>query len=190
MTHDGSSTSDNSAAEGESGASPMTAPLPTVPTGLSRDEIRARLDAAARRGRLPGFSTATGDAAFLIRDIGRPCESELLADLQPSAGGPGAEVRFRLRLRPLMPAVYVVVLVLTVWPGVWFMESFLGLFPGSAGWMWSGWWYIPLTVLSAPFAMRSVLRTSRATAREDAEKLIAVVAGELGSAAAAQPTPR
>lgn len=156
-------------------ASPAPGPLPTIPTNLDLSEILARLDTAARRGRLPGFDPHSSQGrvgGFEIRDFGHPFESALLASLA------GPELCFTLRLLPRLPIIFSVILILTVWPGVWLTESFLARLGGSF-WKWTWHWYIPLTVLSGLWAMHSSLKKSQASARAEAPTLIAKVAAEI-----------
>ncbi|HYE02632.1 MAG TPA: hypothetical protein VD963_05290 [Phycisphaerales bacterium] len=156
--------------------------LPVVVTPLGPEEIVARLDVAARRGRLAGYHPGVGPLAlFFVRDFGAPFEGTLIARLHRDAAG--SALSFRARVRPLVPAIFFLVLALSVWPGVWLMESFLGLFPGSASWPWSGWWYLPLTVVGGAWAMWTALRRSRASIAAEAVQLVRRVADELDGAA-------
>ena len=166
-----------------------SARYPMVVTALSRDEIRDKLDYAARRGRMPGLSLDTSRGVFEIKDFGQPFESVLVAELAKN----GAEqvLRFTTRLRPVLPIVFAVMLIISIWPGIYLVDSMLDHY-----FSWynipTWWWYLPLTVPTSPFLFRSVMRNSRASAEVDARTLIQKVAAELNAttvdAPAASPT--
>jgi hypothetical protein len=139
-----------------------------VRTELAPSEILRKLDAAARRGKLGGFTPgdASGHGAlFTVRDVGTPFDGEVVATLG------GGELSFAARLYPKMPAVFVILLVLSVWPGWWLMESLVNVYWPSVG-TYTKWWYVPLTVLSGVPAFFSALKKSRVILREDAVKVV------------------
>ncbi|MFN7021364.1 MAG: hypothetical protein ACK4WH_08575 [Phycisphaerales bacterium] len=146
---------------------------------LSRPEIRARLETAARKGKLPGWRPAEGPAGeseeeFAITDFAVPFEHVLVA--RAETGTDGTTLRFALRVKPTMPLVYLVVLVATVWPGVWLTDSMLRSY--FTGYDWRTWmWYLPLTVPFVPLALASAWKKSRRSAAAEAAHLIAKVAG-------------
>lgn len=89
-----------------------------------------------------------------------------------------------------MAVVFGVILVLTVWPGVWLTDSMIRSYFTSYDyktWMW----YLPLTAPFVPWMMWSAWRRSRASALEEAVRLIERVR-ELtdGQTVAADGTPR
>ncbi|HMN42132.1 MAG TPA: hypothetical protein PKE29_14905 [Phycisphaerales bacterium] len=167
-----------------SGKSPAPArsfpPLPIITSPLSPVEVANTLDAAARRGKLPGFHkgpqqtrrTPSPDIAFHITDFGTPCESVMDAYAQPR--GSGCELSFSLRLKPLIPWLFTVVSILTVWPGIWLTDSMLtAYFPAYATLAVQTWmWYLPLTVPFVPLGTWQVVRKSRSTAHAEALDLI------------------
>jgi hypothetical protein len=129
---------------------------------LSPDQILARLDEMARRGRLPDFRPCAGDALFAVCGLGYPFEHELIARATPN--GSGTTLSFTLRMRCRMPLVAGIVLALTVWPGVWLTDSMLRTY-------WEAYdfntylWYLPLTILPIPFGWVKAVRRSRESAR-------------------------
>jgi hypothetical protein len=149
-------------------------PLPSVRTPLDAARARELLAAAARRGKMPGLLSGPSDDALVrVSDFGSPYESVLEGRL--AAG----EIRFSLRLKPLMPLVMLAVLVLTVWPGVWLTDSMLRSY--FSGYKFQTWmWYLPLTVPTVPWVMWSSLKKSRALARAEAPELIEKVAQAIG----------
>jgi hypothetical protein len=79
----------------------------------------------------------------------------------------------------LFPWIFALILVLTIWPGVWLTDSMLRSYWDwySATPWWSTYvWYMPLTVPFCPVAMRSALRKSRAAAAAEIPAILAKVA--------------
>lgn len=161
----------------DEGARPAQAPsvspthLPSVRTDLAPQQILRKLDAAARRGKLGGFTpgesgTGVGPAPlFTVRDIGTPFDGEVAATF---AGG---ELAFTTRLYRRLPAIFAAILIVSVWPGVWLMESLMNVYWPSAG-AYTWWWYVPLTVLTGPPAYLAAMKKSRGALHEDAVKVI------------------
>ncbi len=149
---------------------PASPHLPSVRTDLPPAEILRKLDAAARRGKLGGFTPGqpggAGDTPlFTVRDVGTPFEGEVAATLS------GGELRFTTRLYRRMPMVLVIILIVSVWPGVWLMESLMNVYWPSVG-KYTWWWYLPLTIISGPPAYFGAMKRSRAVLYEDAVKVI------------------
>lgn len=176
--------------------------LPRLVIPCSPAEALARLEAAARRGKLAGFhrpQRGDGSALFTVTDFGHPFESVLLAR-SDSPSEDQTILRFDLRLRPKLAWVYLLVLILTVWPGVWLTDSMLRTY--FSGYDYRTWmWYLPLTVPFVPWGMWVAVRRSRTSARVEAMKIIqsiaalvegrlqpASAAGQSGGAAPARPT--
>jgi hypothetical protein len=157
-------------------------PLPSITTQLSPVEVVNTLDAAARRGKVPGFHkgppksapkrTGTPDIAFHITDFGTPCESILHAYTQPRGGG--CEIFFSLHLKPTVPWIFTIVSILTVWPGIWLTDSMISAyFPSYATLPVKTWmWYLPLTIPFVPLGTWQIVRKSRTTALAEALELI------------------
>lgn len=145
-----------------------------IQIGLNRDEILSRLEALSKKGKLAGFEREAGpggsDARFAAH--GNPFDGLVL--VKPGEGG----VAFDLHMPRRMPVIFGVVLVLTVWPGLPITDAFMHTFlwyerlMGTAEWLDTWVWYLPLTVLPAPFALRSAVRKSRRTAREHAVETV------------------
>ncbi len=165
-------------------------PLPEIRTELAEAQVLERLETAARRGRLPGFLRMPGSTAggFVADAFGTPYDGELRGEV--SRSGSQTVVRFSTRLKPKMPAIFLAILIVTVWPGVVLTESMLAsLLPGW-GWLWrtTWYWYLPLTVPFVPWLMWSTLKRSRAAVHASALEQVGKIATELGAASAA-PTP-
>lgn len=141
--------------------------LPGVPTTRSEDEIRSGLRTLSKKGKLPGFEPKEPGAICSVAAHGVPFDSKLLLRLE------GDTVRFETRLLPMMPWVFGLMLVVAIWPGLPLTDSFLSSFDWYLSLMSSigieTWhWYLPLTVLPAPFAFRSAIRKSKLSAQESA----------------------
>jgi hypothetical protein len=155
--------------------------LPDLAVPMSAEAVLARLDEAARRGKLPGYEPGGPPGVlFRLECPGMPFEAWLDAGtvaLSPD----GLTLRFSTRFKPLMPWVFVAILVLSVWPGVVVTESLIAsIIPGSF-WRWTWWWYLPLTILSAPWAWMVAMKRSRATIAAEAQLSIDALAQILGT---------
>jgi len=105
---------------------------------------------------------------FTVRDFGGPFESILEARLADR------QLHFTTRLRTTMTWVYFVILVATVWPGVWLTDSMLRTY--FTGYDYLTWmWYLPLTAPFVPWAMWAAIRKSRVRGRTEAAEIIASI---------------
>lgn len=164
-----------------------------IRTSLHAGEILDRLDQAARRGKLAGFTKGGCGGLFSVETHGHPYDGDLIASAnfgQPYDG----RITFQFRLRRKMPVIFAILLLATIWPGVYFMDQ---LIPGEWGLIRTEWWYLPLTILPIPWMWRTLMRRSLASNRTMAEEAIAKMATELGGTpepttgvTANQATPR
>jgi hypothetical protein len=159
-------------------------PLPSVRVELSLEQVVERLRTASRRGRLPGFR-AGGDegALFAVAAHGHPFDADLLGSYTQASGGGGSGgvLRFSLRFHRRMPIIFAVVLLVTVWPGVYFMDELIAQYLPDWWRPWvTYWWYLPLTILPLPWAWRTLMRRSRATTSASAHEAIQKIAAETG----------
>ena len=147
-----------------------------------------RLEALAKRGKLAGFERTSG-ASCTVAAHGTPFDGSLDVSGEEAEGGSRGELSHGLAMK--WPVGYGVILLLVVWPGVVLTESFLvgfGWYNALAGMTgpvepWFTWaWYIPMTLLPAPFMLRSAVRKSLASSREHAgEQAQKIRAALLGS---------
>ena len=149
--------------------------LPRVSAPLAPPDVIAALDRAARRGELPGFEP-TGEAAFRVDVFGAPFDRALEARVAPS--GDGAAITFAPRLLRKAPLVLLLSVVLTLWPGIIFVDILV-----PASW-WPTWtWYVPLvvlpTLLMAPGMWRKSETAAAAHAREQIGKIAVATGGEV-----------
>lgn len=153
----------------------VTGNLPELRAPMSAEQVVGALETAARRGRLPGFSPVSG--GFRFRDFGAPFECELAATTTPLPSG-GTSISFAIRIRPVPPWIFGIVLAVSIWPGIYLVDSMLKHY-----FSWydfpTWWWYLPLTVPTSPWALMSALKKSRASGEAEARELISKVASEL-----------
>jgi len=165
----GGATNDISVLRGEVG---MNASLPLVRSALSPPEVLVRLDAASRRGRLAGY-VARGASEIEVTAFGEPFDHDLrgaLHSVPSEAGGSpgtGTTIRCHLRMRPKVPALFVLIIGVSVWPGVWLTHSMLVTY---FSWytIQTWWWYIPLTVVPLFWMVPRMVKKSRAAVRASA----------------------
>lgn len=157
-------------------------PIPALVVTLSDEEILARAEQLARRGKLPGFERGGDGSLFRTAAFGAPFDYSLLA--RTASEGPGRVLRFEMRLRMRAPLIALIVTILTVWPGVWLTDSMLRTY--FSGYDYRTWmWYLPLSVLPLPWYFPRALRKSREAAIEHAMELVERLRVALGVAGAA-----
>lgn len=164
-------------------------PIPVVPLTIEPGALLDRLDALARRGRLAGFRRGRpGGPLFTAEAWGTPFDGVVGATLETGPAGT-PQLRLRARMRPAAPAVWALVMALTVWPGVWMTESFLASVFTSwpAAWKYTYWWYLPMAVLGAPWAIWAAWARSAASVHDSAHRVARRVAAEITPA---RPEPR
>lgn len=154
----------------------MLANLPSIRTELAPGEIKVRTKRLSERGKLPGYEHEPRDALFACAAFGNPFDYRLLAQHERDA------LRFRAKLKPKMPAIFWIVIALTIWPGVIFTDSLLNT--------WFGWypnetwityaWYMPLTILPLPWLHMKAMARTRLAALVHAHEQIGRIAKALG----------
>lgn len=148
------------------------AALPFIATPLTAEQVLDRLATASKRGRLAGFQPASRPALFHAAAHGNPFDGVLTGSLREG------RLEFSVRMLPKLPAIFAFVIILTIWPGVYLMDT---LIPGEWGWIPTWWWYIPITVLPIPWMWRGLMKRSRAAIDASAKEAIAKIAQELGA---------
>lgn len=148
--------------------------LPDLALGVATSEVMPRLEASARRGKLAGLRAGRAGECFRVEVGSHPFDHEIVGELSPDS----RSLRLRIRLLPRLPLIYAVLIVLSVWPGLWITDSMLTTYFGwyRLGLWWTAAWYIPLTVLPLPWMLVSMLRRSRVDAGERAALLVAEIA--------------
>jgi hypothetical protein len=155
------------------------APDPSFPllvTDLTPDEVIARLRKRSQLGKLPGFEHRGGHV-FRVLAFGQPYDKELIGSVAQAPGRErGSSVRFSVRLLKKLPVVVVVVMALSIWPGVWVTHSLLITYFESypqALWITSA-WYIPLCLIAIP-ALWKQYKRSIAEADKHAQETAAAI---------------
>ena len=95
-----------------------------------------RLEQAAKRGQLPGFSRGGSDHLFEVDAYGAVFEYGLRAKASNVAGR--TTLAFSLVLRRKVPAIMAVVFVLSIWPGLPMTDSMLRTTACRVGRRWRG----------------------------------------------------
>lgn len=155
--------------------------LPAIECGLPPSEVLARLLARAKRGKLAGYAalgTVAGSsgAHFRASVFGQPYDRELIGSIASTPEG-GSRVTFRSRLLTKLPAIMIVVTVLTFQPGLWLTDQMLKIY-----FDWyripTWWWYMPLVLLSLPVLWKQYTKSELAAAA-DARAVIEGIAETL-----------
>jgi hypothetical protein len=154
---------------------------------------RAAIDACealARAGKLPGFQRLA-PTSCTARIFGQPFDRDLIVDAADSASG--SVVQLSSRLRRKFPAIFILVAIFTIWPGVWLTDSLIQTyFSGASSWMIKTWmWYLPLSIIPLPFAAKSMWRKSQSAAAEHFAEVQQRIAQSVGASMdASQSAPK
>jgi len=146
----------------------VRAPAPPV-------EAMRRLAAASKRGKLPGFERRA-ETEFRALVYGEPFDREVVGRVRPE--GEGSVIALELRLMKKIPAIAIVTVIITIWPGVWLTDSLIQTYFASYPnefWITAA-WYLPITVLPLPWILRKVWRKSEAVACEELGKTMTRIA--------------
>jgi hypothetical protein len=163
--------------------------LPTITAVAAPEEILRRLDTASRRGRLAGFEARPEDGVLFVASAhGHPFDSLLVAHHEAHEGG--SRLSFGVRMLRRMPVIFLLAIVFSVWPGVYFMDELVAQLLPNWWRPWvTYWWYLPLSIIPAPWMWASAMRKSRRSASDHAGETITKIAGEIGGRVD-QATPR
>ncbi len=155
----------------------MATPPPPLTVDLAPADIILRLDALARRGKLADFHPAeNGSAAFVLTAYGQPFDYTLTATA--SADGPRTTISYSLRQQRKAPVITILVIVFTIWPGVWLTDSMLKTYWDA--YRFPTWiWYLPLTVLPLPWMWMRMARRSQQSAEVHSAELAEAIRAEL-----------
>lgn len=160
-------------------------------TPLSPAEILAKLDAAARRGKLAGFTVspkrAPAGTLFEVEAYAVPFDGRLLC--RAEAGASSTTLVFSKEVFRKMPLIWLVVLVVTIWPGLPLTENLIAQICPDGWWRYTAWWYLPMTVPALPLGMWQAWRRSQVMMRASAAEMVENIANILAAPAAAVATP-
>ena len=149
----------------------MDQTLEVIETTLSANEVKDRMQKLSKKGKLPGFDANSQHGLFSVAAHGTPFDSVLIFEHQDGQLTPS------LNLMPMIPSIFAALLVITVWPGLPLTDGFLASFPwygnllakiGIDTWHW----YLPMTILPAPFIWKSSIRKSKSSAFLSAQETI------------------
>ena len=154
------------------------ASLPRVITPMSAADLQKALSLRAKQGKLAGYARQT-ERAFTLDAAGGIYERTLSATIISDSADQDdhTEIWFEGKLKRTIPIVVIVVLVFTIWPGVWLTDSILSTWFGwyRLGIWWTSAWYIPLTLLAVP-AFWAQFKKSERESWDDAHKAIEKIA--------------
>jgi len=124
----------------------------------------------SKSGKLAGYEHFKDQDSAIADAHGTPFDSDLV--IQHSDGS----LCFSLKMRSKFPIIFMVLLLVTVWPGLPLTDSFMysfGWYERLMGDSIETWmWYLPMTVLPIPFVWRSAMKKSRKSARAHAIETI------------------
>ena len=169
------------------------ASLPRVVSPMPASDLQKALSQRAKQGKLAGYQKQS-ERTFTLDAAGGIYERTLIATIISDTADKDehTEIWFEGKLKRTIPIVVIVVLVFTLWPGVWLTDSILSTWFSwyRLGIWWTSAWYIPLTLLAVP-AFWAQFRKSERESWEDAHKAIAKIAkigdGEVVEVDAAVP---
>lgn len=143
-------------------------PLPSVECACDADAVGARLDALAKRGKLPDY--ARDRRTFRVCAYGNLVDSTLHATITDDTPG-SARIAFNLRRQWKVPLIVAGATVLTVWPGMWLTDSMLSTY--FEWYRFQTWmWYLPVMVAPMPVWLWLEIKKSGRLADESARELI------------------
>jgi hypothetical protein len=154
--------------------------FPPITVACTPATAIARLAAAAKRGKLPGFIAGASEKSCAVEAYGTVFDHQLTLHLEPA--GAGTNITFSLKRLPKKPLIFAVVLLLTIWPGWPMTDSMLrtwwGWYDTLPSWTTAA-WYLPTTVLPIPFMWQRWSRDSHASALKHSEEQITAITGIL-----------
>lgn len=159
---------------------PWSIALPHITTAIPTKQVFKMVERKAYKGKLAGYAR-TG-VGFYVDAFGTLYDRTLQAKV--SSVSEGSELHFTATLNKKFPALVIVSVLFTIWPGVYFTDSLL-----STWFYWytlSIWltaaWYVPLTVLSVPVLLKHYRKSELASwihAHEVIDELSETLEGEV-----------
>ncbi len=177
--------SDEVAAESAMDAAPALSgpaqPLPTLTTTLTPDQVIQRLQALAKRGKLPDFKIVDeGSSAttrrFQMLAFGSPYDRDLFGDVRQQSTT--TAISFTSRLKRKFPIIVIVTMIVSLWPGVWLTDSMLSTYFSwypRQFWITCA-WYLPLTLAAIPMLWKQYTKSERLTHAETIETIQKIAA--------------
>lgn len=157
--------------------------LPEICTSVDPKGVGEALRKMSKRGKLAGYQSGDAEGSAIADAHGTPFDSDLR--IAWASQGDATRVRFDITMRRKMPIVFALILLVTIWPGLPLTDSFMqsfGWYERLMGDSIETWmWYLPMTVLPAPFAWRSAMKKSKASAHRHARETIEKIRATLGA---------
>lgn len=157
--------------------------LPVIETTLDPSGVVDALKTMSKRGKLAGFQVGGESGSAVVDAHGTPFDSDLV--ILSASNGDQTQVSFQLIMRRKMPILFALILVVTIWPGLPLTESFMlsfGWYERLLGDSIQTWmWYLPLTMIPAPFAWRTAILKSKKSANQHAQETIERIRSVLSS---------
>lgn len=167
--------------------------LPRVITPMPAADLQKAMAQRAKQGKLAGYQ-AQGVRSFTLDAAGGLYERTLIATIISDTADKDdhTEIWFEGKLKRGTPIIVIVVLIFTIWPGVWFTDSVLSTWFSwyRMGFWWTCAWYIPLTLLAVPVFWANFKKSEReswADAEKAIEKIAKIGGGEVVGVDAAVP---
>lgn len=156
--------------------------LPMLVVDSSPEQVVEKLETAARRGRMAGFERGTDGVLFKTAAFGTPFDGELEARAGVVPSG-GTRLQFATRMKQKTLWIFIVILVVSIWPGAPITKSLLASMVPSWRWLWETtyWWYLPLSIVGSPWSVWSAVKKSRLGIAESAVEMLGKVEKELGA---------
>lgn len=162
---------------------PPTPELPALVVESSPQQIVERLETAARRGRMAGFERGVDNGVlFKTAAFGGPFDGELAARAEALPSG-GTRLYFSTRMKQKTLWIFIIILVVSIWPGAPITKSLLASMVPSWRWLWETtyWWYLPLSIIGSPWSVWSAVKKSRQGIAESAVEMLGKVEKELAA---------
>lgn len=153
-------------------------PLEPLAVVIDVGAMLNQLEREARKGKLPGFERLKGPFSFEVEAFAVPFTGVMKA--QADRAGERTVLRFETRMSRTMPLVWLVMMLVTIWPGLPLTENLIEAIGPTGWWQYTIWWYLPLSVISLPLAIWSGLKRSRAMMHASAHTARSDIARALG----------
>jgi hypothetical protein len=167
----------------EHGLAELNETFPEIRTNMKPDEVGDTLRKMSKRGKLAGYQASDRVGSAVADAHGTPFDSDLL--ITWGTQDDETQVSFGISMRRKMPIVFALILVITIWPGLPLTDSFMqsfGWYERLMGESIETWmWYLPMTVLPAPFVWRTSIMKSKASAYQHALETVEKIRVALGS---------
>lgn len=170
-----------SAMDAAPGLSGPVQPLPTLTTTLTPDQVIQRLQALAKRGKLPDFKILDEGVSptarrFQMLAFGSPYDRDLFGEARRESTT--TAISFTSRLKRKFPIIVIVTMIVSLWPGVWLTDSMLSTYFSwypRQFWVTCA-WYLPLTLAAIPMLWKQYTKSERLTHAETLETIQKIAA--------------